>query len=391
MFPTLQLILRPGIIDLGWGHPSAALLPVTALREAAHTALGVNGTDALSYGADQGAGPLLTWLHERVMRVEGRPLEPTEIALTGGASDALDQICTLWTQPGDTVLVEAPTYHLALRILHDHDLRVVPIPTDAAGLQIDALTEIVATLRRAGQPPRFLYTIPTFHNPTGRSLSPERRVMLGAFAADEQLLLVEDDVYRELSYDGPAPASLWSCAPPGTVIRLGSFAKSLAPGLRLGWITGSAEHISRIVGSGRRDSGGGVNHFAAMIVGAFCNTGAFEPHIARLQAAYRQRRDTMFTALATYLPPGCAWTHTAGGYFVWLQLPHELNAGALRPVAEAAGVSFVPGSAFFANGGGAHCLRLAFSLYAPDELEDGVRRLGQAISQYIATADRPVP
>jgi DNA-binding transcriptional MocR family regulator len=227
-----------------------------------------------------------------------------------------------------------------------------------------------------------LYTIPTFHNPTGISLSAERRAELVAVAAAEELLIIEDDVYRELSYDEPAPASLWSIAPTGTVIRLGSFAKSLAPGLRLGWVTGSAEHVQRIVGSGLRDSGGGVNHFASMVVATFCRTGQFEAQVARLRAEYRARRDALLTAVAAYLSPECAWTQPAGGYFLWITLPDGMNAQLLLPFAEAAGVSFVPGQRFFANGGGSRMLRLAFSLYDAEALREGAQRLGQALHTF---------
>lgn len=378
MFPTLQLVRRPGIIDLGWGHPDAALLPIAEMQRAAMATIQHSGHAALSYGADPGAGPLLEWLHARISSTE-RALDPAEIALTGGASDALDQICTLWTRPGDTVLVEAPTYHLAMRILRDHDLRIVAVPTDDGGLRIDALAATLDELRRAGAQPAFLYTIPTFHNPTGVSLSDERRVALARLANAENLLIVEDDVYRELVYDGAAPASLWSMARRGTVMRLGSFAKSLAPGLRLGWITGSAEQIARIVGSGLRDSGGGVNHFAAMITGEFCASGAFDAQVLRLRDTYRLRRDALLDALAQSLPGACRWNRPAGGYFVWLTLPPNLPGEALLAAAEAAGMAFVPGVRFFADDGGMHALRLSFSLYAADDLREAARRLGMAI------------
>src|SRR6185295_10821724 len=157
---------------------------------------------------------------------------------------------------------------------------------DDAGLRIDALEAAIVGLRRAGRRPRMLYLVPTFHNPTGVSLSPERRAALVELAAAEELLIVEDDVYRELAYDGPAPPSLWSVAPPGVVVRMGSFAKSLAPGLRLGWLTGGAPLVGRLLGSGLRDSGGGPSNFAAMVVAELCASGRFEEHVAGLRVAY---------------------------------------------------------------------------------------------------------
>jgi DNA-binding transcriptional MocR family regulator len=379
LFPTTQLVRRPGIIELGWGHPDAALLPVAEMRGAAMAALDRAGAAALTYGADQGAGPLLAWLRERIARTEGRAPAPDEIVITGGVSDALDQLCTLYTRPSDVVLVESPTYHLAVRILRDHPLDLVPVPADEYGLQVDALAAMIAGLRRAGRQPRLLYTVPTFHNPTGVCLSQERRAALIALAAAEELLIVEDDVYRELAYDGPAPPSLWSLAPPGTVARMGSFAKALAPGLRLGWLTANAELAVRLATSGVRDSGGGPNQFAAMIVAAFCEAGLFEQHVARLRSAYRARRDALLAALTAHLPPGCGVLVPAGGYFVWVTLPEGIDAGALLPGAEAAGVSFLPGTRFHLDGGGARTLRLAFSLYGEDELVEGAGRLGAVL------------
>src|SRR5215207_8446600 len=288
--PTIQLIRRPGIIELGWGHPNAALLPVDGMRQAAADALDRWGADALNYGADQGAGPLLAWLSDRIACTEGRAPAHSEILITGGVSQALDQICTLCTQPGDIALVESPTYHLAIRILRDHPLDLIPIPADEHGLRIAALAETIADLRRTGRRARLLYCVPTFHNPTGASLQAERRAELVELAAAEQLLIIEDDVYRELSYDGPAPPSLWSLAAPDTVVRLGSFAKSLAPGVRLGWLTAGTKVAGRLIGSGLLDSGGGVNHFTSLIVTAFCASGEFDRQIATLRSAYRARR-----------------------------------------------------------------------------------------------------
>ncbi|HEX5691203.1 MAG TPA: PLP-dependent aminotransferase family protein, partial [Roseiflexaceae bacterium] len=302
LFPTIQMVQRPGIIELGWGHPGPDLLPIDKIGRAAAAMLGRAGAEALTYGADQGPASLLTWICERIGRTEGRVPQPPEIAITAGNSDALQQICTMWAQPGDIALVESPTYHLAVRILRDHPLELLPIPADADGLRVDALAETLERLRRAGRRARLLYTVPTFHNPTGASLSAERRRALVDLAADSELLIVEDDVYRELSYDGPAPASLWSLARPGVVARMGSFAKSLAPGLRLGWLTAGSDLIARLVGSGLRDSGGGLNHFAAMIVAEFCTSGQFDPHVAGLRDTYRARRDALLGALAEYLP-----------------------------------------------------------------------------------------
>ena len=380
--PTLQMVLRPGIIDLGWGHPDPALMPIEAVREATGAALTRFGPDALAYGAGQGPGPLIEWLRERIGRTEGRTPAPDELLITGGNSQAFDQVCGRCAQPGDTVLVEAPTYHLAVKILRDHPLHLVSVPLDDDGLDVDALATTIARLKGEGRRPRFLYTIPTYHNPTGTCLSTERRRALVALAIAEDFLIVEDDVYRELAYDGPAPPSLWSLAPIGRVLRLGSFAKSLAPGLRLGWATGDPALIARMVQGGLLDSGGGINHFGAMTVATLCGVGAYDAQIARLRAAYREKRDALHAALSEFLPEGCTWMRPGGGFFIWLRLPPGRSAETVLAAAEERGMAFAPGSRFAPADGAApsgETLRLAFSYYSPEQLHEAARLLGAAL------------
>lgn len=376
-FPTVQLAVKPGVIDLAWGQPDPKLLPVSAMQRATELALSQFGADTLAYGADAGAGPLLDYLRARIERTEGKALNPDQIMITGGNSDALDQIATHFTEPGDTVLVEAPTYHLAVRILRDHHLDIVPVSTDEDGLRINDLQEELAELKRAGKRVKFLYTIPTFHNPTGTSLSEGRRRGLVKIAAQEHLLIVEDDVYRELAYDAPALPSLWSLAPEGVVLRMGSFAKSLAPGVRLGWLTGKGEHVQRMALGGLRDSGGGVNHFTAMTIAAFCEHGLYDKQLDTLKWSYRERRDALCDALAREIPDA-AFSKPGGGFFLWVTLPETVDTQVLRGRAPEHGVDFIHGARFFVEGGGTNSLRVAFSLYSPQELEQAMQRLGQA-------------
>ncbi len=378
--PSSQLVIRPGIIELSWGQPDAALLPAAQLSRAAVAALAESGADALAYGANSGPGPLLAWLRQRIERTEGKAVAADEIIITGGNSEGLDQIATLGTRPGDVVLVESPTYHLAVSIMRDHPLELVPVPVDSEGLNVEAVQAALDGLRRAGKTARLLYTVPTFHNPTGVTLSPARRQALVALAEREGLLIIEDDVYRELAYDAPAAPSLWRLAPPNTVVRLGSFAKSLAPGMRLGWITGPAALVQKIANSGLRESGGGANHFAAMVAAAFCQLGLYDDHVAGLRAAYRARRDALLAALEAHMPPGATWTRPGGGFFIWVTLPPGLQAGPLLAAAETAGMSYLPGSLFHLDGGGGTTLRLAFSLFGPDDLAEGARRLAGVVA-----------
>jgi len=380
MLPDTQLFLRPGMIELSWGHPDPALLPTADLARAAGLALRRNGPAALSYGAEQGPGrllaPLAAWLSQR----EGHPIAPEQLFITGGVSQGLDLLCTLLVRPGDAVLVQEPVYHLALRIFADHNLRLVGVASDEHGLQIEAVAAALDRLAAEGRRASFLYTVPTWCNPTGVSLAEARRHALAVLAAQRGLTILEDDVYRELWYDIPSPVPLQHLAP-GTIIRLGSFSKILAPGLRLGWLVAPAELVARCVRSGLLDSGGGLSHFAAHVVGAYLDLGLLDRHIERLRATYRHRRDRLLAALTHYLPAGCRCQHPDGGFFAWVQLPAGYDSTALLPAAEAAGVSYVPGSRFFVGDGGQRYLRLAFSLLTPEALEEGARRLARLIGQ----------
>lgn len=384
MLPDIQLFLRPGIIELGWGHPDPTLLPVDETGRAASYALDDAGPAALAYGAEQGPGRLLVPLAAWLSRRTGSPVHPEQLFITGGVSQALDLLCTLLSRPGDVVLVQAPVYHLALRIFADHGLELMPVASDEQGLRVDAVAAALADLAAQGRSPRFLYTVPTWCNPTGVSLADDRRRALVALAERHGLLILEDDVYRELWYDAPSPPALGSLAPQITV-RLGSFSKILAPGLRLGWLVAPPDLVMRCIRSGLLDSGGGVSHFAAHVAAAYLALGLLDEHIERLRTTYCGRRDALLAALARHLPAGCRWQRPGGGFFAWVELPEGCDAAALLPTAEAAGVSYVPGARFFAGDGGARYVRLAFSLLAAGELEEGARRFGAALRAALIT------
>jgi DNA-binding transcriptional MocR family regulator len=380
MLPVVQIVHRSGILDLGWGHPDPAILPIAALQRAATTVIERYGADALTYGAERGPGPLIEWICARLAHSDARAPDPTDVVITAGASQALDLLCTLCTTPGDTVLVESPTYHLAVRILRDHPLDLVAVPSDADGIDVDALEMLLARLARRGKRARMLYFVPTHHNPTGACVSLARRRALAAVAAEHGMLLVEDDVYRELSYDAPAPPSVWSIAPPGTVARIGSFSKSLAPGLRLGYLTADASLARRLICSGLLDSGGGLNPFVGLTVAEVCTSGGFDTTVAHLRTIYRERRNALAGGLRDCLPPGCHYIVPGGGFFQWVELPEGIDAGELLPHAEQAGVSYLPGSRFYLDAPRCNTLRLAFSLYQPHQLVEAARRLGEAIA-----------
>ncbi|MDY7083751.1 MAG: PLP-dependent aminotransferase family protein [Actinomycetota bacterium] len=339
----VQFEHRDGILDLGWGHPLPALLPTDAWAAATSASVAAYGWKALTYGHGPGPAPLREWIAAHV----GDP----NVFVTAGSSHGLGLVTQVLTRPGDTVLVDSPTYHYAFRILTDLGVRLFPVRADDPD----------EVARRARQfKAAFLYVVPTFGNPTGRSLTVARRHSLASL----ELPVVEDDPYRELYYSTPPPPPFFD----PNVIRLGSFSKTVAPGLRLGWINAAPELITRLSRLGTVHSGGGVNHTTALTMAEFGSSGAYARHVAMLRDRYRQHRDALCAALGADRPDG--------GWFLWLRLPDGVDATALLPVAERHGVSYVPGPAFFADGrGGSDRARLSFSRLPPAELTEAARRL----------------
>jgi DNA-binding transcriptional MocR family regulator len=370
---------------LSWGHPDPALLPVRELADATSRALDRYGADMLGYGNPAGPPPLVEFITDRLGRTDARAPERSEVVVTSGASHALDIVAGTFARPGDFVLVDVPTYHLALRILADHGVRLIPVESDEHGVRVDALCDTVVRLRHEGKVVRLMYTVPTFHNPTGRTMPTDHRRSVVAAASDLDLVVLEDDTYRELAYEGSAPPSLWSMAEPGTVVRIGSFAKTVAPGLRVGYLTADGLTADRLVSSGLLDSGGGIAHFAATALAEYASSGSFERHIDALRGEYRARRDALAASLRRHASGGLSWNLPAGGYFLWAKFSQVVSDATLQAAASAYRVGYQPESHFgleATRGSGA--IRLSFSMYTAAELEVGARRVALALASTFA-------
>ena len=378
--PSLLISIPYGVIDLGWGHPSARLHPAAALAEAARYALDRQGAVPLQYGAVQGYGPLLESLAAYLSTQDaygGGAVNPASLFLTAGASQAIDLAATIFARAGDTVLVEEPTYYLIGQIFRDHGLRIASVPADGDGLDTDALAAMLAD----GIRPRLLYVIPAYQNPNGSVLAPARRRRLVALAQQYGFTILADEVYQLLHYGPPPPPPLATLdnSPDGCVASLGSFSKILAPGLRAGWVQAAPGIIRRFTGAGLPASGGGLSHFAATLAHAMLELGLLPANIANLRRVYGDRRDATAELLRSEMSDWAAFTAPGGGYFFWLTLPKGMDAEALLPAAQAAGVSYRPGTAFSAAGGFRNALRVAISLYETDELAEGLRRLAAVV------------
>ncbi len=370
---TTQLHVDPSVIDLGVGQPQLSLLPLERLGQAAALRFAAGAHDFLQYGAEQGDGYFRLALAEFLNQGYGFPVHPDQLFITNGASSALALICTLYARPGDTIFVEEPTYFLALRIFADYGLRPVAIPVDEDGLSVTALEAALQHSR-----PAFLYTIPTYQNPSTNTLSAERRTRLVELSREYDFWVVADEVYHFLQYRGAPPPALGLHAEQDRVLSLGSFSKILAPGLRLGWILTSPERAAAFAHSGLLASGGGLNPFTSSIVRSLLDDGGLQTHIAELKQVYTQRSETLANALRNHLPEA-NFHLPQGGYFFWVRLPGNLDARAIMPHAEQFKVAYRPGAFFSTQQGLANYLRLSFTYYPAGLIEQGVARLGRCL------------
>jgi DNA-binding transcriptional MocR family regulator len=369
MLPTIQTQPPPDVIDLGLGDPPLSLLPLQLIRDSAWRGLARNDRSFLQYGAEQGNGHFIRALANFLTQGYGGEVRPESLFITNGISNALDLTCTLFTQAGDTIFVEEPSYFLALKIFADHRLNVIPIDTDENGLLLEALEEKLAEYR-----PRFLYLIPTFHNPSGATLTQERRERLIQLADEHEFTVVADEVYHLLSYAGQPPKSFGAYTNAENILSLGSFSKILAPGLRLGWLRAHPKTIKHFTACGLLDSGGGLNPFTSALIHEALETGGLEDHLNQIIQIYRARRDILDSALRQHIPQ-IQYTMPQGGYFLWARLPAHDNANDLRRKAPAFKVDFRPGTLFSSRKGLEDYVRLCFIHYEEAEIQEGVLRL----------------
>ncbi|MER7762640.1 PLP-dependent aminotransferase family protein [Streptomyces sp. NPDC097619] len=365
----LALTERPGVISFAGGLPAPELFDTEGLRAAYEAALTDSGARALQYSTTEGAPELRALIAERFTR-RGLPTDPAEVLVTTGSQQALTLIAGTLIEPGDTVLVENPTYLAALQCFGLAGARVLPVPCDEQGILPDALEELVLRER-----PKLLYTIPTFQNPTGRTLPAARRTAVAATAGRLGLWIAEDDPYGELRYEGePVP---WIAGHPGAADRtalLGSFSKILAPGLRLGFVRapGALLRAATVAKQAADLHTSTVDQLAAA---RYLAAHDLDAHLERVRGAYRERRDALLAGLGGALPGGSEWNRPEGGMFVWARLPEGLDATAVLKQAVAHDVAFVPGAPFHAAYADPRSLRLSFTTHTPEEIAEGLRRL----------------
>lgn len=384
----LKVTEQPDVISFAGGLPAPEAFPVEEIAEAAQRILRDDGPRALQYSATEGYRPLREWVAAE-MRAAGVPASVEHALITTGSQQALDLVGKVFVDPGDELVVETPTYLAALQAFTPYGAQYLSAPSDAHGIRTDALEALFA--RR----PKLLYTVPTFQNPSGVTLSEARRVRLVEMAAKHGIPIMEDEPYRELRFEGrhlPRLISLEarrmgdSSAYRGGVLYASTFSKVLSPGMRVGYVVAPADVIAKLV-QAKQSTDLNTATFNQMLVYELAASGAIERNTQKVARLYAQRRDAMLAALREHFPEGASWTQPAGGMFLWVTLPEHIDASEVLEEAIAQQVAFVPGAPFHPNGGGANTLRLNFSNAAPERIHEGIARLGRVLRARIASAD----
>lgn len=369
----LALTERPGVISFAGGLPAPELFDVDGARASFDAVLTGRGRAALQYSTTEGNRQLRAGIAERYA-ARGLATGADDILITTGSQQGLSLLSTVLVDPGDVVLVESPSYLAALQCFALAGARLVAVPSGEQGIDTGVLADLAEQLR-----PKLLYTVPTFQNPTGRTLSTENRRAVAAVAEQHGFRLLEDDPYAELRYSGETLPTIASLAAPGQVVSTGSFSKILAPGLRLGWVRcDPALRAGLVVAKQAADLHTSTLDQAA--AAHYLASGRLDAAVARSCAAYRERRDAMLAGLASALPAGSTWDTPDGGMFVWASLPAAWDATPLLAVALQHEVAFVPGAPFFPTDPQVHTMRLSFTTYEPDRILEGTGRLAAALA-----------
>ncbi len=386
----LKVTAQPDVISLAGGLPAPELFPIDEYRRAFEWVLESDGAVALQYGPSEGYRPLRTYLAERLFRF-GLRCTADDILITNGSQQALDLLGKIMLDPEDVVVVEKPTYLGALQAFNQYQASYVVVPMDEDGMRVDELEPLLARPLPTGRRVKFIYAIPNFQNPTGRTLSLPRRKQLVEMASHYGVPVVEDDPYGELRYEGERLPTLKSLDTSGTVIYLGTFSKILAPGLRLGWVVTGPEAMEVLL-HGKQPADLHTGMIQQMATYEVCRNGFVDDHVEQVKAFYKERRDVMLEALEEHFPREARFTHPSGGLFVWAELPRHVDTRELLVDAVQDRVAFVPGQGFHPDNTGTNTMRLNFSNVPPEQLREGVRRLGTAIAKRLArpTVESPV-
>ncbi|WP_086840999.1 PLP-dependent aminotransferase family protein [Amycolatopsis kentuckyensis] len=367
---------RPEVVSLAGGMPNLAALPLDTLSAQVAEIIAEDGMVALQYGSAHGVPVLREQICE-IMALEGIKAHPDDVVVTVGSQMGLDMVTRLFCDPGDVVIAEGPSYVGALGSFAAYQAQVVHVEMDDRGLVPSLLREALDRTEKAGRRVKFLYTIPNFHNPAGVTLAVERRAEILEICREHGVLVVEDNPYGLLGFDGQTYPALRS-TDPDNVVYLGSFSKTFASGLRVGWVLAPHAVREKLVLAAESATLCPPT-FNQMIVSRYLATHDWKGQIKKFRENYRERRDAILSALDQYLPPGCSWTKPDGGFYVWVTVPEGVDTKAMLPRAVTARVAYASGTGFYADGFGSRQMRLSYCYPTPERIREGVRRLAAVL------------
>ena len=378
----LKLTELPEVLSFAGGLPAPEAFPVEALARAHAHVLAHDGASALQYGATEGFGPLRAWIAERMTK-RGLPARAENVLVTAGSQQGIDLVAKALIDPGDVVILEEPSYLAALQAFSGYQAQFAVVGSDGEGMRVEELEE---ALRRTGA--KLVYLVPNFQNPRGTTLSLERRELLARLASEQGVAVLEDDPYGELRYSGAVLPPVAGFDAQATVIHLGSFSKTLAPGLRIGFAVAD-ERIIRALTIAKQAADLHTGGLAQRAVLRLLGTFDYDAHLRRLRQLYGERCAAMLASLERSFPAGAQWTRPEGGLFVWVRLPCGLDAEALLGAAMRERVAFVPGAPFYPHQPRRDTLRLNFSNRSPELIAEGMARLGSCIKDQLASPRSP--
>ena len=374
----LKLTMQPDIISFAGGLPAPELFPIREFDEACHYILKTDGQVALQYSPTEGYPPLKEFLAEYMSKY-GILVEPDNILIVCGSQQGLDLLGKLFIEEDGCVICSRPTYLGALQAWNAYEAHYCSVDLDDDGMVVEQIPRII----QAGHKPRFVYVLPNFHNPAGTTLSQERRNLLVEIAREHDLILVEDDPYGELRYEGEDLTPIFRLAPERT-IYLSTFSKTLAPGIRLAWVVAPKPLIQRLV-QAKQGADLHTGTFVQMVANDICQRGILKQHVKRLRSVYHERRDAMLDSIAEHWPTEVKYARPAGGLFLWPRVPETIDTQKFLEKAVEEKVAFVPGVAFYPEGeGGQHAMRMNFSNATEEMINEGIHRMGVALKKELA-------
>ena len=367
---------RPEIVSLAGGMPNLSALPMEMMASVVQKLISDNGAEALQYGSGQGHPRLREQICD-MMALEGIRAHPDDVIVTTGSQQALDLISRIFIDPNDVVLVEAPSYVGALGTFRQYEAQVVHVAMDQDGLIPTALRDAIAATRAAGRKIKFLYLIPNYQNPAGVLLPADRRTEILEICREEKIFVVEDNPYGLLGFEKPSPNAM-RAEDSENVIYLGSFSKTIAPGFRVGWALVPQSLKEKLV-IASESSILCPSNFTQLAISSYLADQPWRDQIASFAKLYKVRRDVALESLEAHFPKSATWTKPAGGFYIWVTLPPEIDTNALMPKAIVAKVAYVPGTAFYADGFGSWSMRLSYCHPTPERIKEGIKALGGVI------------